>query len=131
MSVADNAVVEADGSRRKPFKAPLDYEPVVPSRTTMVIACVGGEAIGMTIADGCQRPERVAAIADCGVEDVLTPERAAAVLLSDQGSMKDKPATARFAVCLCRVRPEDLETIAALDAAVVAAAPVIAVKSFD
>ena len=28
--IADNVVVEADGSRKRPFKAPADYEPVVP-----------------------------------------------------------------------------------------------------
>ncbi|MEL7158375.1 MAG: selenium cofactor biosynthesis protein YqeC, partial [Actinomycetota bacterium] len=34
-------VVEADGSRRKPFKAPRPYEPVVPGQTTVLVACVG------------------------------------------------------------------------------------------
>ena len=59
----DHLVVEADGSRRMPFKAPLEYEPVVPSRTTTLVACVGAAALGAVISEQCQRPERVAAVA--------------------------------------------------------------------
>ena len=34
--VADHVVIEADGSRRRPFKAPYPYEPVIPTSTTFV-----------------------------------------------------------------------------------------------
>ena len=103
--LADHVVVEADGSRRMPFKAPLDYEPVVPSQTTTLVACVGAAALGGVISEQCQRPERVAAIAGCSPEDRLTPQRLAAVLLSDQGSRKDSPPSARFAVVINQVLP--------------------------
>lgn len=128
--LADNVVVEADGSRRQPFKAPLDYEPVVASRTTMLVACLGVAAIGAPIRERCQRPERVAAIANCSVDDVLTPARAAAVLLSDDGSMKAKPSDARFAVCICRVEPEDLPIVDQLAGAVGPDVAVIAVNAY-
>ena len=36
LDLADIVAVEADGSRRRPFKAPLAYEPVVPSATTVL-----------------------------------------------------------------------------------------------
>ena len=39
--LADHIVVEADGARRMPFTAPNPFEPIVPSRTTMLIVCVG------------------------------------------------------------------------------------------
>ncbi|MCQ3807209.1 MAG: selenium cofactor biosynthesis protein YqeC [Acidimicrobiaceae bacterium] len=103
--LAGHVVVEADGSRRMPFKAPLDYEPVVPSRTTTLVACVGAAALGTVISEQCQRPERVAAVAGCSPADRLTPERLAAVLLSDQGSRKGCPASARFAVVVNQVQP--------------------------
>lgn len=104
----DHVVVEADGSRRMPFKAPLDYEPVVPSGTTMLVGSVGALALGAVIAEQCQRPERVAAIAGCSKRDRLTPQRLASVLVSDQGTRKDCPATARFAVVVNGVIPSQL-----------------------
>lgn len=103
--LADHLVVEADGSRRMPFKAPLDYEPVVPSQTTMLVASVGAAALDAVIAQQCQRPERVAALARCSQQDRLTPHRLAAVLVSDQGSRKDCPPGARFAVVVNGVMP--------------------------
>ena len=48
--VADHVVVEADGSRRRPFKAPYPYEPVVPETTTLLLACIGARAFGRPIA---------------------------------------------------------------------------------
>ncbi len=102
-TIADNVVVEADGSRRRPFKAPRPYEPVVPSTTTVLVACVGADALGRVIADQCQRPLRVAAVAGCSPYVRLTPERLATVLESDRGSRKDCPPSARFAVMINRV----------------------------
>lgn len=99
----DHVVVEADGSRQRPFKAPHNFEPVVPSRTTVLVACVGADAIGRVIADQCHRPLRVAAIAGCSPYERLTPERAATVLLSDRGSKKSLPGDARFAIAIHRV----------------------------
>ena len=103
--LADHVVVEADGSRRMPFKAPLDYEPVVSSRTTTLVVCVGAAALGAVISEECQRPDRVAEIAGCSTADRLTPERLSAVLLSDQGSRKGCPLSARFVIVLNKVLP--------------------------
>ena len=65
---------------------------MIPSASTHVVACVGVAALGVPIVDGCQRPDRVAAIAGCAEDDVLTPDRLAHVLLSPDGSRKDVPA---------------------------------------
>ena len=37
---------EADGSRMRPFKAPADYEPVIPTDTTLVVPVVGADVFG-------------------------------------------------------------------------------------
>lgn len=113
-SVADNVVVEADGSRKRPFKAPADYEPVVPSATTLLAACIGIAAFGRPIAESCHRPELVAALAACDVEDLLTPTRAASVLRSPNGSQKGRPSGARFVVVVHRVTDADLPLVEAL-----------------
>ena len=112
--MADHVVVEADGSRRMPFKAPLEYEPVVPAQTTVLVACVGAAALGAVISEQCQRPDRVAAVAGCSAADQLTPQRLAAVLLSAQGSRKDCPPSARFAVVINQVLPSHHRYVADL-----------------
>jgi len=107
-TIADNVVVEADGSRHRPFKAPRPFEPVVPSTTTLLLACVGADALGRVIADQCQRPLRVAAVAGCSPYLRLSPERLAKVLLSDRGSRKNCPESARFAVMVNMVTEREL-----------------------
>ena len=57
LAVADTVAVEADGSRRRPFKAPRAYEPVVTTSTTSLVGCVGRSAIGVPIEVGCHRPD--------------------------------------------------------------------------
>jgi molybdenum cofactor cytidylyltransferase len=43
---ADVMLVEADGSRRLPLKAPYPHEPVIPDDTTLVVPVAGMDAIG-------------------------------------------------------------------------------------
>ena len=105
--LADHLIVEADGSRQRPFTAPNPFEPVVPSRTTLLVACVGAGAFGRVIADRCHRPMRVASLAACSPYQRLTPERLAAVLSSERGGRKGCPQRARYAVVLNQVRPSD------------------------
>lgn len=98
-------VVEADGARHLPFKAPAGHEPVIPASTTLVVAVIGADALGRVIADQCFRPLRVAAIAGCQPYQRLTPERAASVLLSPRGSRRRVASTMRYAVAITKVDP--------------------------
>lgn len=131
--LADHVIVEADGSRQRPFTAPNPFEPVVPSRTTLLVACVGADAFGRVIADRCHRPLRVAALAGCSPYQRLTPERLAAVLVSDRGGRKGCPPDARYAIVLNQVAPSDDnfvdELTDAIDGrfAVVAVAPALGI----
>ncbi len=132
--IADHLVVEADGSRRRPFKAPRPFEPVIPSRSTVVVACVGSRALARVIADECQRPGRVAAAARCLPYERLTPERLAMVLLSDRGSRKHCPPGARFAVMINRVGSAErafVDELAGIIASIDSAVPVIPVAPFE
>ena len=56
----DAVLVEADGSRARPFKAPGDHEPVIPVGATHVVAVVGASVLGQPL-DGTHvhRPECV------------------------------------------------------------------------
>ncbi len=113
VSMCDNIVVEADGARHRPFKAPANFEPVFPARTTLVLAVIGADALGRVIADQCHRPLRVAAIAGCSPYERLTPQRAAAVLTSPSGSMKGSPEESRKVVVITKVPHDDDDILTA------------------
>ncbi len=128
--LADHVLVEADGARRRPLTAPRPFEPIVPARTTTVVANVGAAALGRVIADSCHRPMRVAAVAGCSPSERLTPERLARVLLSTRGLRKDVPPHARFAVAVHAVTEADRGFVEALTAHL-DGVPLIAVRSFS
>ncbi len=110
----DHVVIEADGSRRRPFKAPAQFEPVVPSTTTVMLSVIGADALGRVIVDRCHRPLRVAALAGVSPGVRLTPEAAATVLLHERGARKELPRGARFAVVITKVGPGTAEVAADL-----------------
>lgn len=126
----DHVLVEADGSRQHPFKAPQPFEPVIPDTTTIVLACVGANALGRVIADQCHRPMRVAAIAGCSPYQRLTPERAATVLMSSRGSQKGRPDRARFAVVVNRVDTAAAPFVEELAEILAGRAPMVAIAPF-
>jgi probable selenium-dependent hydroxylase accessory protein YqeC len=102
-ALCDNVVVEADGARHRPFKAPGPLEPVIPPTVTTVVSVIGADALGRVIADQCHRPLRVAAVAGCSPYERLTPERAARVLLSAAGSGRNVPSGVRRIVLVTKV----------------------------
>ena len=100
LSVADLVLVEADGARLHPLKAPADHEPVIPPETHAVVALAGLDCIGQTVGAICHRPERVCALLGTGMDHVLTPADAAAVLSHPQGGRKGVTASMAFRVLL-------------------------------
>jgi len=99
----DHVIIEADGSRRRPFKAPAHYEPIVPTSATIVISVIGADALGRVIADQCHRPLRVAALVGCRADVRLEPSMAATVILHERGAAKAVPAGAELAVAINKV----------------------------
>ena len=94
-------LVEADGSRGRPFKAPAAYEPVIPPSADLVVAVVGLSVIGQPLSEEfVHRPERVAALAGCQLGDTVSPSLVASVLRHPQGSTRGAPAGARVVALL-------------------------------
>ncbi len=91
-------LVEADGSARRPVKAPAIHEPVIPDATTLLVAVLGLDAIGLPLAEPhVHRPEQLRGL--LGIADPatrFTPEMAARLLLHPQGGGKGRPPAARF-----------------------------------
>lgn len=99
-----NAVlVEADGAKHLPFKAPADHEPVVPPATTLLVPMVGVDAVGRPVREVAHRPQQVCAIAGLGMGDLVTPSAIAAVLAHSMGGLKGRPPGARVRLLVNKV----------------------------
>ena len=90
-------IVEADGSRRFPLKAPAPHEPVIPDSTTLLVPLVGLNVLGR-LADAAHihRVEQVHALLGIDVETRITPSHLARLLVHTHGGAKDKPTAARL-----------------------------------
>jgi len=81
-------VLEADGSKMRPFKAPGGHEPVIPRSATHVVAVVGVRALDAPLDEGAvHRPEAVRAIV--GDEPTCSAGVIARVLADPRGGRKD------------------------------------------
>lgn len=95
---------EADGSRMRPFKAPADYEPVIPADTTLVVPVVGADIFGAPLnAEHVHRPELVSALTGAPIGTSITPAIVARVLAHPRGGRKGAPAGARVVVLINKV----------------------------
>lgn len=95
----DFLLIESDGSRSLPVKAPGDHEPPIPEFAEAVVALQGMTAFGKPIREVCHRPERVCALIGKDPDAALAPEDGAKLLLSTSGQMKNI-GNRRYAVIL-------------------------------
>ncbi len=117
---ADYILVEADGARGRSLKAPSEFEPVIPTASTVVVIVAGIDAIGRSIATACHRPERVAAILERPLTYHLGARDVARVLTSAAGGLKEVPPNARVVVAVTKVGTDDIEAARDLTTQVVA-----------
>ena len=89
LELADVVLIEADGAKLRPLKAPADHEPVIPPSAHAVIASAGLDCVGHPIGEACHRPERVCALLGTEPDHLLTPADVAAILSSPLGGRKN------------------------------------------
>ena len=107
-TLADYVLVEADGSRGLPLKAPNAYEPVLPQHAALTIAVAGMSCAGQTILQAAHRPYLYAELAGLCEHNEVTPAAVARVLIHPQGQHKN--VDGRFAVVLNQAdTPQRLE----------------------
>jgi probable selenium-dependent hydroxylase accessory protein YqeC len=102
---AAHVLVEADGSRRRPLKAPAAHEPVIPNAASIVVVVMGIDAVGRTIFEAVHRPAAAAALTGLVESDRITVEAAATILTHPDGGLKGIPAAARVVIALTKVEP--------------------------
>lgn len=88
-------VVEGDGARQRPLKAPADHEPVVPASSDRLIPVVGVDALGARLTEKTvHRPARFAELTGCSLGERIRAEHLVRLLTSPQGALKGRPAGA-------------------------------------
>jgi len=98
--MADALLVEADGAKGLPVKAPAPSEPVIYPGSGIVVAVAGLTALGRPLADCCFRLPYVTALLGVPEETILTPSLLAQLLVSKQGGRKYVAPPTRFTVLL-------------------------------
>ena len=106
LELADVVLMEADGAKLRPLKAPADHEPVIPPQTQAVIAAAGLDSVGQALEAVCHRPERVAALLGVEPDHRITPADVAAILSSPQGGRKGVAPAMAFR-CLLNKADDD------------------------
>ncbi|MCK4978132.1 MAG: putative selenium-dependent hydroxylase accessory protein YqeC, partial [Anaerolineales bacterium] len=112
-------LIEADGSRKLPLKAPADHEPAIPvlgslgtarSWLDAVIVVAGLSGLGKPLtSDWVHRPERFAELSGLDIGAKITPDALGRVLTHPSGGLKNIPANARRVLLLNQADTLDLQ----------------------
>lgn len=86
--IFDSVIIEADGARMKPIKAPGDHEPVISKLTTKTIGVVGLDALGEKIKSIVHRPEIFINISGKGYLDQVDENSIVKLVLDKKGLFK-------------------------------------------
>jgi len=89
-NIFDLILVEGDGSKQKPIKAPAEHEPVIPSETTKLLGLIGLDALGRAIDDEhVHRPEQFCRITGQAENEIITSFSIACLITSEKGLFKN------------------------------------------
>jgi probable selenium-dependent hydroxylase accessory protein YqeC len=106
--IFDHILVEADGSKRKPIKAPANYEPVIPSNTTKTVGVIGLDAVGTKInTSSVHRPELFCSVTGTHLGDAIDEEAIVKLIVSPEGLFKE--VTAQNKKYLLLNKAEDIQ----------------------
>jgi len=90
-------LIEADGARHHPLKAPAPYEPVIPSSTTLVVPIVGLDALDARLdAEKVFRLEIAARLTGLAPGSRITDAAIVTLITHPQGLARNSPAGARI-----------------------------------
>lgn len=89
-------IIEADGARKLPIKAPAEHEPAIPEFATAVITVIGLSGLGKPLTEEwVHRPQIYSSLVDLPLGANLESEHLVRALVSDQGGLKNIPPDAR------------------------------------
>lgn len=96
MSAFDRVLVEADGSARRPLKAPAPHEPVFPASVDAVVMVAGASGLGRPLDDrSVFRAGLWSLRTGVALGEAVTPESLATMVVHPQGFAQGAPQHAR------------------------------------
>jgi probable selenium-dependent hydroxylase accessory protein YqeC len=100
----DAIIIEADGAAGRPVKAPREWEPVIPSSTTLVVAILGVDGMEMELnEENVFQPERVSKLTGIPMGERITEEAMAILMTHAEGVFKGAPSSSRVVAFLNKV----------------------------
>jgi len=125
-------LVEADGSRRLPVKAPADHEPPIPQWVDMVAVSVGLSCLGKPVDDEhVFRTDNFFKLSGLTQGQILNSEAVVKVLSHENGGLKNMPPTAKRVAILNQVdTPAQHETAVAMADELLEVFDVVLVNSY-
>lgn len=116
-------LVEADGSRRRPLKAPAAHEPVIPSTSDAVIVVAGMSGLGLPLLEETVfRADVWAALSGAALGSPIDAESFARVALHPAGLAKGCPEHSQTTLFLNQVHSPEARAAAATIARLLGAA---------
>jgi molybdenum cofactor cytidylyltransferase len=104
-------LVEADGSRQKPLKAPGEHEPPIPDFARVVVVVAGLSALGKLLGiESVHRPEIFERLSGLQSGETITPAALIRVLAHPEGGLKNIPGGARRVVLLNQADTPELQS---------------------
>jgi molybdenum cofactor cytidylyltransferase len=105
-------LIEADGSRGRPLKAPAEHEPPIPDFVDLVIVTAGLSALGGPLDDDhVHRSHLYSALTGLGPDEPITPASLVCLLAHPQGGLKNIPPHARRVALLNQADTPELKSI--------------------
>ncbi len=115
--IFDSILVEADGAKQKPIKAPANYEPVIPQTATTVFGVIGMDSIGAAIEEkNVHRAEIFCQITDSKIGDIIDEKIIIKLILSKKGLFTKTPNLCQKILLINKAHNEN-KTIQALNIA--------------
>lgn len=87
-TLSDICLIEADGAKGMPCKAPAEWEPVIWRKSTDVLTVYGMDAVGCTFQEAAFRLKKVLTIVNKNALDLIQPDDIAKLGASRRGGRK-------------------------------------------
>lgn len=105
-------LIEADGSRQKPLKAPAAHEPPIPGFAEIVVHVTGLSALGMPLAEQhVHRAEQFSQLSGLAPGEIITSQALLKILTHPMGALKNIPKNAKRIELLNQADTPELQSI--------------------
>ncbi len=96
--LADLTMIEADGAKHLPCKAPAEHEPALLSCSDIVVGVTGLSALGQSLQKGCFRAALASELLGCSMDHRISAADLAQLIAAKTGQQKNLEGRSFYAV---------------------------------